>query len=467
MTQSNKLTEGSIFKALFRLALPIMGTSFVEMAYSMTDMIWVGRVGSSAVASVGTAGFFTWLAMAFILIPKIGAEVGVAQSVGRGDMEEARVYIRHGIQITVFLASLYGLVLIVFRNPLIGFFNLNDGKIIGDAITYLVIVSLGMIFYCINPVFSAIFNGYGDSKTPFIINTIGLVINMVLDPLMILGIGPFPRMGVAGAAIATVLAQAVVTLVFIIAAVREPKLFSDLYLLGAPDMSHINRITKLGLPVAVQSGMFTVFAMIIARIIARWGPIPIAVQQVGSQIEAISWMTGGGFQTAMSTFVGQNFGAKKWTRVYKGYFSGMAIMSGIGIMATCLLIFAGRPIFAVFVPEEETIAYGVIYLKVLGFSQLFMCLEATTAGAFNGLGKTMPPSLTGVLLNAFRIPAALILSSTTLGLNGVWWAISISSILKGIVLSMWFIIMLRNNPQTKGIKIHDLIPKGRVFRTAE
>jgi len=453
VTKQNSLTQGSIFKTLFRLALPIMGTSFVQMAYNMTDMIWVGRLGSRAVAAVGTAGFFFWLAMAFILIPKIGAEVGVAQSVGRQDMKEAKVYIKHSIQMIVFLALLYGAILIIFRKPLIGFFNLGEKDIINDAIIYLVIISFGMVFFCINPVFSGIFNGYGESRTPFIINSIGLIVNMILDPLLIFGIGPFPRMEVAGAALATVLGQVAVTLIFIIAAIRKTELFSGLFLFTTPDTDHVKKITKLGLPVALQSGLFTGFAMITARIIARWGPIPIAVEKVGSQIESISWMTSGGFQTAMSAFVGQNFGAKKWSRVFKGYFIGMAIISVIGLIATGLLIFAGRPIFSIFVAEEEAIRYGVTYLKILGFSQLFMCIEAVTAGAFNGLGRTIPPSVVGISLNALRIPIALILSATALGLNGVWWAISISSILKGIFLTAWYIIMLRRNPETKDLKI--------------
>lgn len=450
MAKSNNLIEGSIFKALFRLAIPIMGTSFVQMAYNMTDMIWVGRVGSRAVASVGTAGFFTWLAMAFILIPKIGAEVGVAQSVGRQDMAEAKVYIKHSIQMDIFLAILYALILIVFRKPLIGFFNLGETDIVNDAIIYLTIVSFGMVFYCINPVFSAIFNGYGESRTPFIINSIGLIINMILDPLLILGVGPFPRLEVAGAALATVLAQAVVTITFVLVAKRKPKLFSGISLTSAPDIEHVKRITRLGFPVALQSGLFTGFAMVIARIIARWGPIPIAVQKVGSQIEAISWMTAGGFQTAMGAFVGQNYGAKEWHRVVKGYFIGMAIMSIIGLIATGLLIFAGGPIFSIFIQEEETIAYGVTYLKILGLSQLFMCIEATTAGAFNGLGRTLPPAVVSITLNGLRIPMALILSSTELGLNGVWWSISISSILKGTILTTWYLILLKRTPETKG-----------------
>ena len=451
MTQKNNLTQGSIVKALFKLALPIMGTSFVQMAYNLTDMIWVGRIGSDAVAAVGTAGFFTWLGVAFILIPKIGAEVGVAQSVGRKDMDEAKVYIKHSIQMILCLALFYASILIIFRKPLIGFFNLGDIDIINNAITYLVIISCGLVFYFINPVFTAIFNGYGESRTPFLINSIGLITNMILDPILILGIGPFPRMEVAGAALATIIAQAVVTIVFLITAAGKTELFSKLNILSAPDMEHTKRIVKLGFPVALQSGLFTGFAMVIARIIAQWGPIPIAVQKIGSQIEAISWLTASGFQTAMAAFVGQNFGAREWSRVWKGYRVGMTIMSVIGISATLLLTLAPRELFSIFVAEEETIKQGIVYLRILGLSQLFMCIESTSAGAFNGLGKTIPPSIVGIVFNALRIPAALILSSTVLGLDGVWWSISMSSVLKGVILSVWFIIMMKRNPETQGM----------------
>ena len=115
MKKQDSLIQGSIFKALFRLAIPIIATSFVQMAYNMTDMIWVGRVGTRAVAAVGTAGFYSWMSMAFILIPKIGAEVGVAQSVGKQNMEEAKVYIKHSLQMVVFLALFYTSILITFR----------------------------------------------------------------------------------------------------------------------------------------------------------------------------------------------------------------------------------------------------------------------------------------------------------------------------------------------------------------
>lgn len=458
MKKNIRIVDGPIFNSLVRLALPIMGTSFVQMAYSLTDMVWIGMlgngsVGRNAVAAVGTAGFYTWLAEAFMLIPRIGAGVGIAQAIGRKDVDDAKSYIRHSIQLVTILGLLYGIIMILFRNPLIGFFKIDEPIIVSKATNYLTIVSIGIVFYFINPVFTAILNAYGDSKTPFIINTVGLIMNIVLDPLLILGPGPLPKLGVEGAAIATITAQFTVTLIFIIFVLKKSELFKGIDFFKSPDIEHMKRIIRLGTPAALQSGLYTIIAMVIGRMVASFGPIPMAVQNVGSQIESISWLTAGGFQTAISTFVGQNYGAKKWDRVYKGYFAGISIVTIVGIFTSLLLIFFARPIFTVFIREEETIKCGIDYLRILGLSQLFMCLEISTAGAFNGVGRTVPPSVVSITLNALRIPGAMILTSTALGINGIWWSISLSSIFKGIILVSWFLILLKRNPKTKGMKL--------------
>jgi putative MATE family efflux protein len=455
MMKSN-LTEGGILKKLIILALPIMGTSLIQMAYNLTDMIWIGVLGSRSVTAVGTAGFFTWFAFAFITIPQMGAAVGVSQSVGRKDSEETKSFIRHSIQINITLAVLYGIIMIIFRKNLIGFFNLQGEDIMSMAENYLLIVSIGMVFFFLPPVLTAIFNGHGDSKTPFKVSTIGLMVNIILDPVLILGIGPFPRLEVAGAAAATIFAQFVVTCIYIVVIMKKTDFFRGINFLTKPDWKHVGKIIKIGLPVSLQSGAFTFIAMIIARILSSWGSTTIAVQSVGSQIESISWMTAGGFQTALAAFVGQNYGAKKWDRIYKGYFTAVGTISIIGIITSCLLIFLPGPIFSIFIREKEVIKDGIIYLRILGVSQFFMCIEITTAGAFNGLGKTIPPSLVGVALNTLRIPGALLLSAI-IGLNGVWWSISLSSILKGIILTSWFIIYLRRNPYTRVIKFSELL----------
>ncbi|NMB08070.1 MAG: MATE family efflux transporter [Tissierellia bacterium] len=445
--EKNRLTEGNISSTLVRLAIPIMATSFVQMAYNMMDMIWLGRVSTNAVAAAGTAGFFTWFGSALFMIPKIGAEVGVAQSLGKEDTDGAKKFVLYTIQLDLIIAILYSILLIIFRHKIIGFFDLGDMEVIEMATDYLLIISLGLIFYFLNPVFTGIFNGSGNSSTPFKINVIGLVINMVLDPLMIMGIGPFPKMGIKGAALATVIAQFVVTMVFLIIVKNKSKLFKGLKIFQKPDKDYLRTIFKLGLPASVQTAIFASIAMVIAKIIAQWGATPIAVQKVGSQIESISWMTAGGFSTAISAFVGQNYGAGKWDRIKEGYKKGLLIVGSIGIFATCLLIFGARPIFKLFIPKDkEALQMGITYLRILGISQFFMTIEIATQGAFNGIGRTIPPSFVGILFNGLRIPASLILSSTSLGLNGIWWSISISSVFKGIVLVFWYIVVLKKSP---------------------
>jgi putative MATE family efflux protein len=439
MEKKANLTSGNIAKTLTKLALPIMGTSFIHMAYNLTDMLWIGQTGSGSVAAVGTAGFFLWFAQSLIALSRIGAEVFVAQKLGERDEESAKKFAINAVQLNIFIALIYGLFLLIFRNQLIGFFKLGEENVINMGITYLSYVTIGIFFIFINPVFTGIFNGAGISKVPFMINAVGLVTNIILDPLLIFGIGPFPRLGVVGAALATVFAQLLVTIIFLIVMKGHSEIYFRVNIFQRPSLYNMREIVKLGFPVAIQSGIFSTIGMILGRIIAAYGPTAIAVQKVGSQIESISWMTAGGFSTALSAFVGQNYGAKEYDRVIKGYKVGLFAVSMIGLFATILLVFFPEPLFRVFIPEKEAIDLGVVYLQILGISQWFMTLEISTQGAFNGLGKTSIPSAVGITFNILRIPAAYLLSTyTALKLNGVWWSISISSIFKGTVLVFLF-----------------------------
>ena len=444
MNRHVDLTTGSITDKLIRLALPIMGVSFIQTAYSLIDMIWIGKLGSNAVAAVGTAGFFTWLAEAFIMIAKLGLTIKVSQSIGQKDYKKTKEYIISGLQINLILALTYSVFLIGLHKHLINFFNLGNIEVIQMANTYLLTVALGMVFFFTGPVFTGIFNGIGDSKTPFIINTIGLIFNIVFDPLLIFGFMGMPKLGVLGAALATVFAQVIVTICFVIVIIKRKQEFLTLNILQVPQWKLIKEIAHIGLPGALQSGLFTIFSMVIGRIVAYWGAVPIAAQKIGSQIEAISWLTAGGFSTAISTYVGQNYGANKIERIDDGVRKTMGLSTILGIFTTLLLIFAREPLMRVFVSEAETIEVGKQYLLILGYSQLFMCAEITITGAFNGIGRTYLPNLISIILTGVRIPLALILGSI-MELDGIWWSISITSILKGIILIAIYYNLKRKN----------------------
>lgn len=432
------LLEGNILPALSALALPIMATSLIQMAYNLIDMIWIGKIGASAVASVGAAGMFMWLSNGLATLAKMGGQIKVGHALGAQKKEDAASYAQSSIQMGIVFAIGFGILSVVFADEMIGFFQLNSAQVIQDAKLYLMITCGLVIFSFINQIFTGILTAMGNSRTSFIATGIGLVLNIVLDPLFIFGFGAIPPMGVAGAAIATVLAQLVVMLLFLYTILRDTVLFSNVHILHSYSSQHTMEIFRIGLPSAVQSMLFSGISMVIARLIAGWGDAAVAVQKVGSQIESISWMTAEGYAAALNSFVAQNHGAKNTDRIREGYRLSMIVMLSWGVFCSLVLIVFPQLIFQVFIQEAEVLPMGVDYLRILGVSQLFMCMEITTAGAFSGLGKTLPPSIVSITLTGARIPMAILLGRW-LGLNGVWWAITISSIGKGIVLLGWFL----------------------------
>lgn len=438
MNNNTSLTEGKILSTLVKLALPIMGTSFIQMAYNLTDIIWLGRLSTNAVAAAGAAGFFLWFGSALAMITQIGVGVNVAQSYGRNDLNSAKKYIANGFQLDISIALLYSLFLLTFRHRIIGFFNLQDPEVIRMAVEYLTIIAIGIMFHFLNPIFSTILNSSGNSVTPFKTNTVGLIANIVIDPLLIFGFGPIPAMGIKGAALATIMSQFFVSLLFYTAGKKNNTIYSDVNLFVKPDIKTIREIAKIGMPPAMQTGLHAVISMIITKIIAGFGPVAVAVQSIGSQIESITWMTADGFSAAISAFTGQNYGAGKYQRIKEGYHKGIQVLGGFGILSTLLLILGAELLFTIFVPHDPAaIREGIVYLRILGLSQFFMSIEIGTTGAFNGLGRTIPPTVNGIVFNVLRIPSAILLSSV-IGLSGVWFSISISSVFKGIVLYIWF-----------------------------
>lgn len=438
------LLHGRILPTLARLALPIMATAFVQMAYNLTDMAWIGFLGSSAVAAVGAAGMYTWLAQGVAMIAKMGGQVGLGQSVGAGKHREAAAFLRGALQLAIFLALLYGAVCLLFAPQLIGYFGLSDAATFDMAVLYLRIAGGLILFAFLNLTMTGLYTSVGDSRTPFLANCIGMFGNMLFDPVLIFGIGPFPRMGVAGAALATVSAQAVVSLVLF--AFRKRSHASVLMKLNLflPAPAFIYRsILRIGLPASVQSMVYTLISMVLTRIAATWGDTAVAVQRVGSQIESIAWMTADGFGSAVNAFMAQNYGARQLSRVRGTYKAAFLLMAGWGLFSMLLLYFGAGALTGLFLHEEEALREGVYYLQVISFGEIFMCVELMTVGALSGLGRTGICSAVSMTLTGSRIPIAYALSATTLGIGGVWWAFSLSSMAKGVIFTIVFLLVLR------------------------
>ena len=440
------LTRGNILKKLLLVALPIMGTQLMQMAYNLTDMFWLGRMQDSvsAVAAGGLGGMFLWLGMALMMIGRMGAEIGTAQNLGRGDTGTARGYAEDSTRIALILGILYGLILLTLAGPLVSLLQVKELNVFENTCAYLRIVGLGIPLTYASAAITGMFNGAGNSKLGFWANASGLLVNMALDPLMILTFG----WGVKGAAIATVIAQGMVLAIFIWFAKRHTQRpFRLFHILGRMDFQRIDQILRWSLPVALESGAFTALAMVVTAMASAWyGETAVAVQRVGSQIESLSWLIGGGFSSAVTAFVGQNYGAHQWKRIRRGYRIALGTLLIWEILVTLLLLLGGRFLFSLFLREPPVILdMGATYLRILAGCQIFMALEEACAGTFRGLGKTLPPSLSSVTANLLR-PLLCWWFTQRMGLNGLWLGITVSGALRGIFMLIWYTLYERHIP---------------------
>ena len=429
------LTEGPILRQLFMLAMPIMATSFIQMAYSLTDMAWVGRLGSEAIAAVGSVGLLTWMTTSLALLNKVGSEVSVGQAIGMKDETAARSFATHNLTLSLIVSVAWAFILFTFAPLTIRFYELEP-HIAANAINYLRIVSTAFPFVFMSAAFTGIFNAGGRSKIPFTINGIGLVANMILDPLFIFVFD----WKTDGAALATWLAQACVFGLFIYQLKVKKILWEDFRFFGKLKKVYTTRIIKIGLPVATLNTLFAFVNMFLGRTASTvGGHIGLMAMTTSGQIEAITWNTSQGFSTALSAFVAQNYAARKISRVMKALKSTLYMTLVFGIFCSLLFIFYGNNIFAIFVPEREAYEAGGLALRIDGYSQLFMMLEIVIQGVFYGMGRTIPPAIISISCNYLRIPMAMLFVSFGWGLPGIWWTICLTSILKGIIILIWFL----------------------------
>jgi putative MATE family efflux protein len=431
------LTEGKIFGPLTRLAAPIMATGFIQMAYTLVDMAWLGRLGSREMAAVGAMGIILWMLSSVALLTKVSAEITIAQSIGSGQLDKARVYASHTVTIALIMGIIISTGLIVFANPVIDFFELET-EVAEIAHEYLLIVSLALPSVFLFFTFSGIYNGAGQTSTPFYFLTIGLICNMLLDPLMIFGINGVGAMETKGAAIATVFSEILVMTLFIGKMKRKNGILDRFPYFVKLRKSHTLIIFKLGIPVAAMNCLFAGINFYMARIASIYGGyLSVMSQTTGSQIEGITWNTSQGFSTALGTFVAQNYAARKIDRTRKAYKYTLMLLFSLGIVVTLAFLFLGKEIFSLFTPETDAREAGSNYLNIVAYCQLFMMLEITTLGIWNGYGRTLPPAIVSIIFNLARIPLALILAPVY-GITGVWMAITISAVIKGIVSPIWF-----------------------------
>lgn len=424
--QVKDLTTGSIKKELFYLALPLMIANLVNIAYNMIDMFYIGQSGDDALSAVGTAGLYLWLASSIVFFSKQGMETLLSQSIGRGNISESRSVMKTGITLNVIISTIYALFVLVFATPLIHVFHLDSEMINSIGITYLRIASIAIWFMMVNQNLMSVFQSRGQTKQVLIYNAIGLVFNIVLDPILIMTLG----LGAAGAAIATVVANVIVFAISVLSLLKFERRFED-------KSKFVNsiavKILRLSYPTGSYNVFFTFVAMLVSTYAITYGDNVIAAQRVGSQVESLSWMFASGLGIACGVFTGQNYGAKNKGRIDQAYKYLFRFSTVYGLFLFWLFIAKAEPMMRIFTDSDEIVRIGVVYFYCLSAAQVFTLYEGIASGYFNGYGLTKIPSFFSISGNILRLVLVVGLSQI-FGLNGIWFAIGISGIYRGLGL---------------------------------
>lgn len=430
------LTQGKVINVLTALALPIMGSSLLQFTYNLIDMLWVGGLGSDAVASIGSSSFFIGLGYSINSLVVIGTGIKVSHAIGEKNNRDVKKYINSGLAINFVISIIYALILIVLGESFISFLNLNNKLVERNSYYYLAMNAPILFFSFFNFLYTRIFSSFGNNGDSLKINAMGMIINIILDPIFIY----IFKLGVLGAAVATLIANVVM---FILYRIKSNGILHYDKSIGI-DKEKVIEIIRLGFPMAFQRILFTMVNIILAKIIASFGTSSIAAQKIGLQIESITYMVIGGLNGAIASFTGQNFGASKFKRIKQGYYTALLLGIIYSMIMSIIFIAFKEPIIRLFIRDKSTILIASGYLQAVAFSQSFSTIEMVSNGLFTGLGMPKIPAIISIVFTVLRIPMALILMKI-FGVYGVWWSIALSSILKGVAAYSIYLIKIRRN----------------------
>ncbi|MGO5443385.1 MATE family efflux transporter [Faecalimonas sp. LCP19S3_D12] len=406
-TKEQNLIQGNILKSLISFALPVLLTLFLQAMYGAADLIIVGRFANTYEQSGVASGsqLFNMITMVITGLT-MGMTVFVGDCIGGGKPDKAGRGVGTGISIFAVLAVVITALVVPFSDNLSIFLH-APSEAFAQTSGYVRICGIGTIFIIAYNVIGAIFRGIGDSKTPLITVAIACVINIFGDLLLVAGFD----MGAAGAAIATVFAQAI-SVIFSLYFIRKKNLpftFSKKYIRFDP--ACLKKILLVGVPIALQEMLVQFSFLFIQVVVNRMGVMESAAVGVAEKVCVFLMLVASAYMHSISAFVAQNNGAGEFERSRKALFYGIKTALIAGFVMGIIAFFAGGLLSSIFSGEGEVIAFAHDYLKAYAIDCLLTAVLFCFVGYFNGCGKTIFVMVQGVV-GAFcvRIPVVYLMS---------------------------------------------------------
>jgi len=431
------LTEGSIQRSIFRLALPMLAANLLQDLFNIVDTIFVGRLGDDQLAALTTSGLILGLIMVVMIGISTGTVALVARHIGSKERKKAE---NDAIQ-AILLAAFFTLVIspfLYFATPYLFDLLGADPEVIHYGGQYMRITAIGAFTISLSISMSASLQGSGDAMTPMKIMIFSTVLNIILDPLLIFGIGPLPEMGVAGSALATVVARGAGLPLFFYALLRGRTLLKLSLNEVKIDLRTMGAMFRIGIFSGLQALVRNISNFALIGLTYSFGTSTAAAYGVGTRLRMIVLMVGFAFAAASATLVGQNLGAGKPKRAEKSAWIAVGFYEVL--LAALLLVFVLMPeeIMGIFSNTPEVVSIGAGYVVILGAAFPFLGLSVVLSRSFGGAGETKVPMIvTAISLIAIRIPLAYFLAST-IGVSGIWYALLVSNIIEGSTFAFLF-----------------------------
>ncbi|HET7226406.1 MAG TPA: MATE family efflux transporter [Candidatus Eisenbacteria bacterium] len=430
---ARSLAEGPVGRTLARLALPILASQMLRLGYQWVDALWVRGLGVEATAAVTTSVFVMWSVYSLNDIVAIGVVAYVSQLLGAGDRARAGVAARRGLTASVALGLLASCAGVFGAGAISSWLGTTGATRIAST-RYLQVVLGGAPLPMTMLTGEGIMRAAGDSRTPLLIDVCAVALNAALDPLLIYGLGPFPRLGVAGAAWATISAQGLAAALYLVLALRGHRALPFARRAPGPPV-RVRGMMRVGLPAALIGFLFSAVYIAFVRSVAPLGTVAMAVVGVANRLEALLFITGISIGIAGAAMVGQSLGAGRPERARHVIRTGCTWIVWIALAVTAVMMVFPDAMLGLFSRDPALHAAGVPYLRVLALSFVAGGIEMVTAESVLGSGHTVALSWIYGVFSVARIPLAFAVAR--FGLTGLAWLITVTASLRTVLLAGW------------------------------
>ena len=427
------LTVGPLRPVILKLAAPAVAMMACHFSFNLIDSMWVGHlIGPAALAAVSTAGFYVWVLLSLGEMVEVGLIAVAARRHGEGRPDAAARAAGAAVLYALAAGAVVSLAGFALTQDLFRLMSVPpEVGALGRAYldTWLLGGPLVFGFFAIE----ATFRASGDTRTPFLLLMVSVLLSIGLDPLLIAGVGPFPRLGVEGAAAASVMVRGGGFLIGIGIAWRR-----GLIRLDAPDWRALPTVFRVGAPLSLAGVLLSVVYMWLTRYTSRFGTAALAALGVGHKVEGLGFIAISGFALSASALVGQNLGAGQEARARQAVRLTVGYCLAVTTTTAVAFLTIPRLLVGLFTTDPAVIADGSLYLRVIAAAQIGQTFEIILEGALAGAGYTLWPQVASTTLTLLRVPLAAWWSAG-IGLLGIWLALSVTAVSRGVAMTAFWL----------------------------